>query len=104
MIVNIWQVSTALPPFIPPALCLHLHHGCIEMLFSLKMFAFFDDLSLSLLPYVSLLCEMSFAFAQNSLSLTQGSSIRNTSVSEAPHVSSDWVNLAPPTQQTCRVP
>lgn len=76
--------------------------AALKMLFFLKMFAFFDDLSL--LPYVFLLCEMSFAFAQNSLSLTQGSSIRNTSGSEAPHVSSDWVNLAPPTQQTCRVP
>lgn len=33
-----------------------------------------------------------FAFAQNPLSLTQGSPIRNTSVSEAPfHVISDWV-------------
>lgn len=97
-----WQVRTALPPFIPPALLSPSHQGCIEMLFSLKMFAFSDDLSL--LPYVFLLREMSFAFAQNSLSLTQGSSIRTTPVSEAPHVFSDWVNLAPPTQQTCRLP
>lgn len=39
-----------------------------------------------------------FEFAQNPLSLTQGSPIRNTSVSEAPfHVISDWVkNTCPP--------
>ncbi|KAF3840355.1 hypothetical protein F7725_019072 [Dissostichus mawsoni] len=51
--------------------------------------AFFNDLSVQL--FLFLLSDVMFEFAQNPLSLTQGSPIRNTSVSEAPfHVISDW--------------
>lgn len=87
-----WSTPRALLHFTQQAVLSPLHCWCIQMFFSfsLKWFAFFNDLSVQLLLF--LLSDVMFEFAQNPLSLTQGSPIRNTSVSEAPfHVISDWV-------------
>lgn len=72
--------------------CLHLHCWCIQMLFSVFLWKCLLQWSLCSTVLVFAVWNVMFAFAQNPLSLTQGSPIRNTSVSEAPfHVISDWV-------------
>lgn len=73
-----------------------LVHMIVFVCFSLslwKVFAFSDDLSVHCIR--SAVWIVMFEFAQNPLSLTQGSPIRNTSVSEAPsHLISDWVKIS----------
>lgn len=77
-----------------------LVHSNVIFFHSLKMFAFFNDLSPTVLVFV--VWNVMFAFAQNPLSLTQGSPIRNTSDSEVPsHVISDWVKNKKIKIKTC---